>query len=162
MAGRDDGARHMARNIRKQVKALMHELDGAVAHCKMIRGMARNPALHTGGANRIGLGALKTAHTAADRHDRLWTAIRSTTQKLPGPERKALRKEVERDLKSVETRIAALDKAARDLIKEIEKVNKEKPPAGVGDDPFVVTIQFLRALVTMWKGWKTMQRKNAP
>jgi len=162
MATGSGGARHLAKSIRKQVKALDAELDAATAHCRMIRKMARDPSLDLGGAQRIAANALRTAQAAAKKHDKLWSAIRTVTSKMPNHERKALRGEIERDLRTVEKKIAALDKAGKALIGEIEKLRKEKPPAGAGDDPLLVSVQFLRALVTIWKGWKARRKKDFP
>ena len=100
------------------------------------------------------------ATKAANKSDKLWLAIRKATEKMPKDQRKQSRKRLETALMKTDAKIAAAAKSAEGLYKELKRIQKSKIIDTPAEGALQVTLVTLQAIVTAYKGWKSMRARH--
>ncbi len=146
--------------IAKDIRQLDMEMIALTKHMKLLKDFAANPVAHQSGMMKMSSDAAMRAAKADKKAAALWLSVRKASEKLPGPERKQRRKELESALARTEKNIAKAAKEAETLFKKLKRIQKTKIIDSPADGALQIVLVALQALMTAYKGWNSLKDRS--
>lgn len=160
MAAAPNGSAALAGLITKQIRQLLAETTALASHLKLLKDLVSNPVIHRNQTQKQALDAVRRLTKLEDRADKLWSAIGSATEKLPRDERRQRRREAEKLISRLDAAFADVDKSARALMTEIERLRRSEVIDSPAEGALQVTLTVIQAITTAWRGWKKMRERT--